>query len=42
LYKTLGGKKNASWLERFLISRQPALALALAARREEWDASGLL
>lgn len=41
-YKTLGGKKNSSWLERFLVARKPALALALAARREEWDASGLL
>ena len=41
-YKMLGGKKNAGWLERFLVSYKPSLALALAARREEWDASGLL
>ncbi len=40
IYKRLGGK--AQQLEKRLARRNPALALALAARREEWNASGLL
>ncbi len=41
IYKKLGGRKNI-WLEKRLASKRPGLALALASRREEWEASGLL
>ncbi len=41
IYNGLGVSRG-HWLEKKLAKRRPAWALALAARREEWDASGLL
>ncbi|HEX2913702.1 MAG TPA: hypothetical protein VH186_23055 [Chloroflexia bacterium] len=42
IYKIFPGRKFGMRFERWLAKKRPDLALALAARREEWDASGLL